>query len=168
MQPFGCKIDETARLFKFFHDRYKPGTRNLPNFAQGTMINLWVIRSKALLMLAVFAANFYTVCHCTPAAPPHRHTCCERPSREETANPKNNIPCKDGCSHTHSIKFNLLEKQISSPIGIYPPFTAVLPASFLPARSPLTVAALPPTILKELRRRSIPPDRLAMYQYFLI
>jgi hypothetical protein len=130
------------------------------------MINLLVIRSKALLMLAVFAANFYTVCHCTPAAPPHRHTCCEGRSRDETA--KNNIPCKDGCSHTHSIKFNLLEKQTSSPIGIYPPFAAVLPAFIIPARSPLTVAALPPTLSKELRRRWIPPDRLAMYQYFLI
>lgn len=130
------------------------------------MMNLLVIRSKALLMLVVFTTNFYTVCHCTPAASPHRHACCERQSRDETA--KNNIPCKDGCSHTHSIKFNLLEKQTADPIGIYPRFTAVLPAFVIPARSPLTVAAPPPTLSKELRRRSVPPDRLALFQYFLI
>jgi hypothetical protein len=116
-------------------------------------------------MLAVFAANFYTVCHCTPAASPHRHACCERQSRDETA--KNNIPCKNGCSHTHSIKFNLLEKQTADPISIYPPFTAVLPAFVIPARSLSTFTPQPPA-QKELRRRSIPPDRLAMFQYFLI
>jgi hypothetical protein len=132
------------------------------------MINLLIIRSKALFMLAVFAANFYTVCHCAPMVSPHRHSCCGDRSQEKTANSKNTVPCKEGCSHTHSIKFNLLEKQISSPIGVYPPFTAVPPAFVIPAGSLLTLAVPPPTSKTLFRRRSLPPDRLAMYQYFLI
>jgi hypothetical protein len=131
------------------------------------MRHLLVIRSKALLMLVVFAANFYTVCHCAPVVSPHRHSCCGDRSQEKTANPKNTVPCKDGCTHAHSIKFNLLEKQTSAPVGVYPPFTAVLPAFVMPAGD-LSAVLLPSSIQKERFRRHIPPDRLAFYQCFLI
>src|SRR5258708_162677 len=95
-------------------------------------MNPLVIKSKALFMLVVFAANFYTVCHCapmasapdplhhSPAASPHPHSCCE--GRHPAANPESTKPCgnNDGCTHAHSIKFNLLEKQTASPISLHP------------------------------------------------
>ncbi|HEY4064327.1 MAG TPA: hypothetical protein VGM30_20620 [Puia sp.] len=137
------------------------------------MNHLFVIRSKALLMLAVFAANFYGVCQCAPlthspaVSAAHCPLCCKDLSHDQATGVRDTPPCKEGCHHTHSIKFNLQEKQISPSIGIHPPVAMILPVS-MTAGDGLFMATSHPLLQKERYRRHIPPDRLALYQCFLL
>lgn len=132
-------------------------------------MSVWLNRSKALFMLVVFAANFYTICHCAPLVShttPMQHDCCAH----KHPSPGNDVPRnKDGCTHNHSIKFNLLEKQTARPIALHPVFTAlhssdaVIPAITLTAGFPDRVS-----FGNQRLRRYVPPDRLALYQLFQI
>jgi hypothetical protein len=158
-------------------------------------MNAMAIKSKALLMLVVFTANFYTVCHCTtpahtttlrscpsesPAAPSHQPSCCQshHPNAHVTnpqapqACPDDTKPCnnKDGCCQTHSIKFNLLEKQTAPPVAFQPLSATVLTPHFI---SPVAALSTGITLLQvsapeERYRKKAPPDLLSLYQFFRI
>ena len=132
-------------------------------------MSVWLNRSKALFMLVVFAANFYTICHCAPLvshATLPQHACC----MHKQPSPDNNVPRnKDGCTHNHSIKFNLLEKQTARPIALHTVSMAPHSSDAVIPVITLTTHFPGRTSFDDRRlRRYVPPDRLALYQLFLI
>jgi hypothetical protein len=187
MKPFGCKIAQNTRFHKLFSLLYKPFPGNWPKFAvegysppvprckmQSTSfqrMNAMVKRSKALLMLVVFTTNFYTVCHCTPltnsSATPHRLACCR--NHHPSAAPGSPCNNKKGCCQTHSIKFNLLEKQPAPSITIHPVPAAALTHHFIgPVVTLITYTPIPAPAQQQRYRKKAPPDFQSLYQLFLI
>jgi len=118
------------------------------------------IQYKALLLLAVFAANFFVVCHCSARAAEHS-SCCSDSKKEEKA------PCKDGkeCGGMHAVKFNLLEKQAAKKVSAEPILIAAI--IHLPKQPLQTLRS---TIFFPDRRpyKYPPPDYQSLYQCFLI
>jgi len=119
---------------------------------------LKAIQYKTLFLLAVFAANFFVVCHCSARAAVHP-SCCAR--KEDKA------PCKDGneCGGMHAVKFNLLEKQAAKQVSAEPTLPAMI--IHLPQ---LSLQVLRTTAFFPGRRpcKHPPPDYQSLYQCFLI
>jgi hypothetical protein len=133
------------------------------------MPGTFTIRIKALFLTAIFAGNFFAVCRCSgeaAAAPSvfmgmngkHAHCCC----RQKTP------PCKDAkrCPGMRAIKFNLLEKKAAATVQLSAVGATVLtPEYVVPevegrlAQRSASSSYLPP---------NSPPDRLALYQCYLI
>ena len=128
----------------------------------------WTIQWKAFLMLVVFTVNFCVVCHCAANAAPrglgHHHTCCEKSA---SGNQSDN-ESKNDCSGMQAVKFNLLEKQVSSPIhsGEQP---VLLIAHIYSIAAPVFLTTSGSRRLPdEWAYKHAPPDRQALYQSFLI
>jgi hypothetical protein len=73
-----------------------------------------------MLMLVAFTVNFCVICHCAANAAPvikgaHCHSCCG--SDEMKDGKKKGGEENRGCQGMQAIKFNLLEKQVSSSIS---------------------------------------------------
>jgi hypothetical protein len=128
------------------------------------------IRIKALLLSAIFAGNFFAVCHCAAGAVAstsaimrmngnYTHCCCRQ---------KRTIPSEDGkrCPGTRAVKFNLLEKKAAATIGVNP-------AEVISVAREYNVPAIEgngtePSVPSWYLPPHAPPNRLALYQCFLI
>jgi len=126
------------------------GSSNWANFSRAQL--------RATLLLAVFAANFFVVCHCSARAAEHS-SCCSKQEKK--------APCKDGkeCGGMHAVKFNLLEKQAAKNVSPEPVLVATI--IHLPQRPLQTLRG---TIFFPDRRsyKHPPPDYQSLYQCFLI
>ena len=120
-------------------------------------------------MLVVFAANFTVFCHCAARAEilKGHHSCCEKMACADS--PRRGLP--EGSKHSdcqgmQSVRFNLVEKQVSSPVAIGEPLVTVLTIDYVEA----PVA----TVEKGFRRndwwvyRYGPPDLQVLYSNFRI
>jgi hypothetical protein len=147
------------------------------------MSNLIAIKLKALFLLTVFTANFYSICHCRDMAI-SRHTlshrsqgherksCCQKePPADKPCADDHHKPCngKDGCCGTHAVKFSLLEKQTAEQVTLHPVFAAAFTHHFIIPLHIIFPAGNPEgKIDDEWRHRHSPPDFQALYQRFLI
>ncbi|HUB60556.1 MAG TPA: hypothetical protein VL978_07640 [Puia sp.] len=136
-----------------------------------------IIRIKALFLAAIFTGNFLVVCHCSAAerrvsAAMQGCTCCPQKAVPCTHKvvpcPQKAVPCMPGkpCPGMQAVKFNLLEKKTAAKICLGPVEAMV----FIPRY-------MVPAVEGRLARRNVsswylpphaPPDRLALYQCFLI
>ena len=129
------------------------------------MLALKAIQWKALMLLTVFAANLYAVCHCHHRAisQPAAKTCC---AAKHTQSERSDCPNKDGCQNDQSIKFSLLDKQTVEKIGInvlaVPAVTITVPQTQL-TTLPALVSSQP-----QWKYEHAPPDRQILYQRFMI
>lgn len=128
------------------------------------MPRISTIQLRALFLTAVFAGNFLVVCPCSAAAEPsvslgmHGHCCCG-----QTA-----APCKHRktCPGMRAVKFNLLEKQAAPTVCLNPVDTMVyMPGYTVPA---VECRLAPGSALSLYLSPHAPPDRLALYQCYLI
>ena len=132
----------------------------------------WTIQWKAFLMLVVFTVNFCVVCHCAANAVPrgstHHHTCCEKPASKYDNRHESRGESPGDCSGMQAVKFNLLEKQVSSPIhsGEQPVLLITHIYSIITPVLLTTVGSL--RLPDEWAYKHAPPDRQALYQSFLI
>jgi hypothetical protein len=148
------------------------------------MSNFIVIKLKALFMLTVFAANFYSVCHCRHMAISNSNPVafdgikghekdqdCDDDHCSDKSCADNHKPCneKDGCCGTHAVKFSLLEKQTAEQITLHPLFTVAFTQHFI---IPLEIIPLSGNtegkIEQEWLHKHSPPDLQSLYQRFLI
>ncbi len=116
-------------------------------------------------MLVVFTVNFCVICHCAANAAPkavHCHSCCEK--KDDKSGGSNH----NGCSGMQAVKFNLLEKQVSSPVSsgeqpvaLISPLYHLLAPVKLPANSDHGIS-------DQWAYKHAPPDLQALYQRFLI
>jgi len=114
-------------------------------------------------MLVTFSISFTVFCHCAAtaavAAPAHCPHCHKKASKQ---------PGDSGCQGMQAVKFNLLERQTADVIHASP---APLMALIARAECPLSI-----TFASTQRRqlpepwsyKHSPPDRLSLYQCFLI
>jgi len=146
--------------------RYKAPKRAGGPSAEGQALDgsgNWAKFSRAqlrtLLLLTVFAANFFVVCHCSARAAEHP-SCCSK--KEQKA------PCKDGneCGGMHAVKFNLLEKQAARKVS----FAAQLPVVLDNFQwSVLTIEIRETYVSTDIYTYTHPPpDYQSLYQCFLI
>jgi hypothetical protein len=161
---------------------YKPDNPKPDTFAEQVMPNFIVIKLKALFMLTVFTANFYSVCHCKDMVVSHpalsqvshhheeKDTCCDDEKTEKNCT-DHHKPCneKDGCCGTHAVKFSLLEKQTAEQITLHPLFAVAFTQHFI---IPLEIIPLSGNtegkIEQEWLHKHSPPDLQSLYQRFLI
>lgn len=113
-------------------------------------------------MLVTFSVSFTVFCHCAAtaaAAPAHCQHCHKKASKQ---------PGDSGCQGMLAVKFNLLEKQTADFIHVSP---APLMALIARAECPLSISPAP-TEKRQLPElwsyKHSPPDRLSLYQSFLI
>jgi hypothetical protein len=129
------------------------------------MPRLHSIQWKALLMLLTFSISFTVFCHCAAtaavavAAPAHCPHCHKKASKQ---------PGDRDCQGMQAVKFNLLEKQTADPIHAAPaPLTALIARTEYPLS--ITFASTERRQLPEQwSYKHSPPDRLSLYQCFLI
>jgi hypothetical protein len=131
------------------------------------MIGFKTIQGKALLLLITFVSNFFVVCHCSaheaPAVTP-RHSCC---CRENASTLPHSHHEGDECPATHSVKFNLLEKQVASTFFAGAPMVAVIAGRFVVAvNSGLAMSETP--FRKIYLYKHSPPDLQSLHQRYLI
>jgi len=131
------------------------------------MIDFKTIQGKALLLLITFVSNFFVVCHCQASEMPmasHRHSCC---CKENTSVVPPSHHGSDECPATHSVKFNLLEKQVAPTFLAGAPTVAMIAGHFV-------LAVRRGFVVNESSFRRIyfykhsPPDLPSLYQRFLI
>lgn len=118
------------------------------------------IQYKALLMLTVFAANFFIVCNCSarPVQPAGHSSCCAQKQEKP--------PCKDGkeCGGMHAVKFNLLEKQAAKEMIYWPPAYTIVHT--LQWKVPIERVRMKYVGLLSYKQPH--PDYQALFQCFLI
>ncbi|HVU55429.1 MAG TPA: hypothetical protein VHD83_10260 [Puia sp.] len=116
------------------------------------------IQYKALLLLTVFAANFFVVCHCSARVAEHPSCCSKKEAKS---------PCKEGneCGGMHAVKFNLLEKQAAKQVSPEPMLAAVI--IHIPQR-PLQILHSTSFLVAPRAYKHPPPDYQSLYQCFLI
>jgi hypothetical protein len=128
----------------------------------------WTIQWKAFLMLVVFTVNFCVVCHCAANAAPcglaHHHTCCEK----SASGKQSDSDSKNDCSGMQAVKFNLLEKQVSSPIHSGEQPVLLITHIYSLTAPVLLVTSRSRRLPDEWAYKHAPPDRQALYQSFLI
>lgn len=121
------------------------------------------IQVKALFMLVTFTASFTVFCHCAKAAAAAAATCCcKKMATGRKAGQKDNRSCQG----MQAVKLNLQEKQTADNILVAPAPLTALPVSPEP----------PGLILRRTENRQpqqwaykhSPPDRLSLFQCFLI
>jgi hypothetical protein len=131
------------------------------------MTGFKTIQGKALLLLITFVSNFFVVCHCQAHEAPtatHRQSCC---CKENASAVPHSHHDGDECPATHSVKFNLLEKQVASTFLAGAPMVAVIAGHFI-------LAVNGGFVVNEASFRKIyfykhsPPDLQSLYQRFLI
>lgn len=114
-------------------------------------------------MLVIFSVSFTVFCHCgamaAVAAPAHCQHCHKKASKQQGGS---------DCQGMQAVKFNLLEKQTAAPIhAASAPLTALIARAEYPLSIPLS-----PTEKRQLPQqwsdKHSPPDRLSLYQCFLI
>ena len=131
------------------------------------MTGFKTIQGKALLLLITFVSNFFVVCHCQASEAPataHRHSCC---CRENASTVPHSHHDGDECPATHSVKFNLLEKQVASTFLAGAPMVAEVTEHFIVAiNSGFAVDEKP--LRKIYFYKHSPPDFQSLYQRFLI
>lgn len=128
------------------------------------MLKFWTIQWKALMMLVAFMVNFCVICHCAAREAPvmkggHCHGCCSSEKKGQKSG---------GCQGMQAVRFNLLEKQVSSPIGSGE--QPVMPISFnysllIPGR---LIADGFRVVYDQWVYKHAPPDLQVLYQRFLI
>jgi hypothetical protein len=114
-------------------------------------------------MLVTFSISFTVFCHCAAmaavAAAPHCQHCHKKAAKQQE---------ESGCQGMQAVKFNLLEKQTADPIHAAPaPLTALIAR----AEYPLNIALAPTDrriLPAQWSHQHSPPDRLSLYQRFLI
>ena len=141
------------------------------------MPRLSSIQWKALLLLVVFTTSFTVFCHCTGAAADpamktsrtsqncHRSCCDKMPGSPKQIKHRQE---HNDCQGMQAVRFNLLEKQTADPIHPAPtPLIALVRWN----EYPVTIA-LPQTEKRKLPQqwsyKHSPPNRLSLYQCFLI
>ena len=118
---------------------------------------------KALLMLVTFSVSFTVFCHCAAmaavAAPAHCQHCHKKAPKQHG---------DSGCQGMQAVKFNLLEKQTADIIHASPaPFMALIARAVYPLS--ITFGSAERRQLPEQwSYKHSPPDRLSLYQCFLI
>jgi hypothetical protein len=150
-----------------------------PCYFCNNMPRLNAIQWKALFLLLTFSASFTIFCHCAcaaAAAAAHRaasadsesprHSCCDK-MPESPKQAKHQHSHRD-CQGMQAVRFNLLEKQTADPIHSAPaPFTGLIQWGEQP-----TITTLPQTEKRKLPQqwsyKHSPPNRLSLYQCFLI
>ena len=115
------------------------------------------IRLRAIMMLAIFAANFFVVCHCSARIVEHSCCCSKKDDK---------APCKDGreCNGMHAVKFNLLEKQVAKQVDT-PPASPFITLAF---RWPVLTTRVTRGFPDMDPHKYPPPDYQSLYQCFLI
>ena len=120
-----------------------------------------------MLMLVAFTVNFCVICHCAASAAPvmkggHCHACCG--SGEKKKGGEGN----HGCQGMQAVKFNLLEKQVSSSIssGEQPVMLISFNYSIL-APGQFVVDGYR-AVPDQWVYKHAPPDLQVLYQRFLI
>lgn len=127
--------------------------------------SLKAMQWKALILLTVFAANLYAVCHCHHRAmsKPVAISCC---AAKHTQSDDPDCPNKNGCQNDRSIKFSLLDKQTVEKISLNPVY---IPAVVITApQTQLTTRPTPVAGWPEWKYKHAPPDWQSLYQRFLI
>ncbi|HEY4286703.1 MAG TPA: hypothetical protein VGN00_06345 [Puia sp.] len=129
----------------------------------------WTIQWKALLMLVTFTVNFCVICHCAAKATPvkggHCHSCC---SSYEKKGDKKKGSESHGCQGMQAIKFNLLEKQVSTPISSGEQPVMLISFNYSILVPGQLVAVGNRVISDEGVYKHSPPDLQVLYQRFLI
>jgi hypothetical protein len=132
----------------------------------------WTIQWKAFLMLVVFTVNFCVVCHCAANAVPrglaHHHTCCEKSASKNESRHGSPGENPGDCSGMQAVKFNLLEKQVSSPIHSGEQPVLLITHIYSIAAPVLLTTSGSRRLPDEWAYKHAPPDRQALYQSFLI
>ncbi|HMI62160.1 MAG TPA: hypothetical protein VK518_14670 [Puia sp.] len=135
------------------------------------MPKFWTIKGKVLLMLVAFTANFCVICHCAASAAPvmkggRCHSCCG--SDEKKGEKKKGRPGNHGCQGMQAVKFNLLEKQVSSSIssGEQPVILISFNYSILVPGRPVVDGNR--AVSDQWVYKHAPPDLQVLYQRFLI
>lgn len=132
------------------------------------MPRLSSIQWKALFLLVTFTASFSVFCHCECSAAivakAHHHSCCDKMS--QTTAPEKKQQHGD-CQGMQAVRFHLLEKQAADHVHPAPaPLTAVVQWAEQPVKT------LTQTEKRKLPQqwsyKHSPPNRLSLYQCFLI
>ena len=124
------------------------------------MTGMSSIQWKALLLLVVFTASFTVFCHCATAAPACRErSCCEKK--------KEQAPNDHGCQGMQAVKFNLQEKQAAASVHADASPEVILGDAGLALSTPVFRVERP-WLPDTWSYKHSPPDRLSLYQCFLI
>ena len=129
------------------------------------MPGLSSIQWKALSLLLTFSISFTVFCHCAVAAvAPATPSCCHHACQKKAPGGADD----HGCQGMQAVKFNLLEKQTADPIH---PAATPLTALVLWSEQPVSIALIQTERRKLPQQWSYkhsPPNRLSLYQCFLI
>jgi hypothetical protein len=106
-------------------------------------------------MLVIFTASFTVFCHCATAAP----SCCEKKTGQKRDD--------HGCQGMQAVKFNLLEKQAAASIHADASPVVILADAGVVPSTPVFHAERP-RLPSTWSSKHPPPDRLSLYQCFLI
>ena len=135
------------------------------------MSRLLDIRWKVMLMLVAFTVNFCVICHCAAAAVPvrgwHCHACCGGSGSDSGAREKKGKE-GHGCQGMQAVKFNLLEKQVSSPISSGEQPVMLISFNYSVLVPDRLVADGSNVTADQWVYRHSPPDLQVLYQRFLI
>src|ERR1700754_3011598 len=130
------------------------------------------IQLKAMMMLVAFTVNFCVICHCAASAAPvmkggHCHACCgsdaEKKGEKMTGHATNH-----GCQGMQAVKFNLLEKQVSSPISSGEQPVMLISFNYSILLTGQLVAKGNRAVSDQWVYKHAPPDLQVLYQRFLI
>ncbi len=123
------------------------------------------IQWKALLLLVIFSTSFTVFCHCAamaasaPATPSCCHACHKKAPKQAD---------DQGCQGMQAVRFNLLEKQTAHQILPAPaPFTGSLTRPAMPVSITL-IQTEKRKLPQQWSYKHSPPNRLSLYQCFLI
>ena len=130
------------------------------------MPKFWTIQWKVMLMLVAFTVNFCVICHCAASAAPvmkggHCHSCCGAGEKK-----KGNE--HHGCQGMQAVKFNLLEKQVSSPIGSGEQPVMLISFNYSIVVPDQLVVDGNRAVSEQWVYKHAPPDLQVLYQRFLI
>jgi hypothetical protein len=144
------------------------GKFSLPLF---WMSKFWTIQWKAVMMLVAFAVNFCVVCHCAASAAPvgkgsHCCGCCG--SHEMKGEKTKGSGGSHGCQGMQAVKFNLLEKQVSSSISSGEQPVMLISFSYSILVPGQLVVDGNRAVSDQWVYKHAPPDLQVLYQRFLI
>jgi len=134
------------------------------------MPKFWTIQWKALVMLVAFTVNFCVICHCAASAAPvmkggHCHACCGSGKKGEEMKGHEK---SHGCQGMQAVKFNLLEKQVSSSISSGEQPVMLISFNYSILVPGQLVARGNRALSDQWVYKHAPPDLQVLYQRFLI
>lgn len=123
------------------------------------------------MMLVAFTVNFCVICHCAASAAPvmkggHCHGCCG--SDEKKGEKKKGGEKNHGCQGMQAVKFNLLEKQVSSPISSGEQPVMLISFNYFILVPGRLVVDGNRAVSDQWVYKHSPPDLQVLYQRFLI